>query len=372
MSLDEMNDDVALAPDNEPAVDRTAAPIRRNLAHLESSLTEFDRIAEGLAALHKAHPADLVFDVSTTKGMAEAVAHRAAWRDPRIAVEKYRKAAKAPVIALGKDIDARATWLTEQLLIGETPVHEQIKAEEARKAQERADREAAEFGRVMAMQEAVGEIAMSAMVNGQHSTIIADKLRALREQTLDPKVYQEMMPQAEAARTAALAKLEQAIKAAQWDEAEAQRKSVEAGAALAAQIAADKERARISAEQASEAKRLQEARDMIAKADREAREQMEAERKKLAAEKAAWLAEQEAAKPKPVAAPAPVVATVGTAPAVSSPAAPAPAAPVDVQALLLAALRRMLDEFYEDPLEADTAGAVEQAYEAIAVAEAQA
>ena len=159
--------------------------------------------------------------------MAQAVAHRAAWREPRIAVEKYRKAAKAPVIALGKDIDARAAWLTEQLLLGETPVHEQIKAEEARKAQEKADREAAEFGRVLAMQEAVGEIAMLAMVNGMPSATIAARLESLRAATLDPTIYQEMMPQAEAARTAAVAKLEQALKAAQWDEAEAARKAAD-------------------------------------------------------------------------------------------------------------------------------------------------
>ena len=108
------------------------------------------------------HPIDLVFDVSTTKGMAEAIAHRAAWRDPRITVEKFRKAAKAPVLTLGKDIDARAAWLTDQLLLGETPVHEQIKAEEARKAQEKADREAAEFGRVLAIQEAIAEFGMQA------------------------------------------------------------------------------------------------------------------------------------------------------------------------------------------------------------------
>ncbi len=291
MSFDELSDDVAFAPDHTPAPDRTAVSIRRSIASVESSLTEFDKIVAGLQALRAEHPIDLVFDVSTPKGMAEAIAHRAAWRDPRIAVEKFRKTAKQPVLTLGKDIDARAAWITEQLLEGETPVHEQIKAEEARRAQEKADREAAEFGRVMAMQEAVGEIAMLAMVNGLPSVVIAARLESLRAEVLDPKVYQEMLPQAEAARTAAIAKMEQGLKAAQWDEAEAKRKADEDARLRAEQADADAERARISAAQAEEAQRLQAARDMIAKAEREAA----AERAQFERERAEFKAAQEKA-----------------------------------------------------------------------------
>lgn len=299
MSLNDLSDDVALAPDHTPAPDRTAVSIRRSIASVESSLTEFDKIVAGLEVLRRNHPVDLVFDVSTTKGMAEAIAHRAAWRDPRIAVEKFRKTAKQPVLTLGKDIDARAAWITEQLLEGETPMHEQIKAEEARKAQERADREAAEFGRVMAMQESVGEIAMLAMVNGLSSLAIAARIESLRTIDLDPAIYQEMMPQAQAARIAALTKLEQGLKAAQWDEAEAKRKADEAEKARAEQVAADAERARVSAAQAEEAKRLQEARDMIATAEREAAKKIAAERAAFERERAEFMAAQEAAKLKP-------------------------------------------------------------------------
>lgn len=299
MSFDDLSDDVALAPADHatPQKDGNAVVITKSVSQIQAALAELDKIAETLPDLHANHPVDLVFDVTTTKGMAEAVAHRAAWREPRIAVEKYRKTAKSPVLVLGKAIDARAAWLTERLEAGELPVHEQIKVEEARKAQEKADREAAEFGRVVAMQEAVGEIAMLAMVNGMPSAKIAERLAALSIEALDIKVYQEMMPQAEAARTAAVTKLEQALKAAQWDEAEAKRRDDEAERLRAEQAEADAERARVSAAQAEEAKRLQEARDMIAKAEREAAERIEAERKKLVAERAAWLAEQEAAKP---------------------------------------------------------------------------
>ena len=162
MSYDTANDENLVFDAPPPEAERAALSIRRSIASVEMSLTEFEKISAGLAALRTEHPIDLVFDVSTTKGMAEAIAHRAAWRDPRITVEKFRKAAKAPVLTLGKDIDARAAWLTDQLLLGETPAHEQIKAEEARKAQEKADREAAEFGRVLAIQEAIAEFGMQA------------------------------------------------------------------------------------------------------------------------------------------------------------------------------------------------------------------
>lgn len=303
MTYEAVSEDIQFEAPAKP--EPTAVATRRDIAQVESTLTEFDKVAAGLEELRTRFPIDLVYEVSTTKGMTEARAHRAAWRDPRITVEKYRKAGKAPVLALGKNIDARAAWLTEQLLLGETPVDEQIKAEESRQAQIKADKEAAEFGRVMAMQEAVGEIAMLAMVNGLSSVVIAARLESLRTEVLDPKVYQEMLPQAEAARTAAIGKLEQAFKAAQWDEAEAARKAAEAEAVRVAQAAADVERARVSAAQAEESKRLQEARDMIATAEREAQERIAAQQAEIDRQRAAWLAEQEAAKPKPAQAEAP-------------------------------------------------------------------
>lgn len=290
MTYEAVSDDVQFDAPVKP--EPTAVASRRDIAQVESTLTEFDKLTAGLDELRERFPADLVYDVTTTKGMTEARAHRAAWRDPRITVEKFRKAGKAPVLALGKNIDARAAWLTEQLLIGEKPVDDQIKVEEARQAQIKADKEAAEFGRIMAMQEAVGEIAMLAMVAGLPPIAIAARLESLRSNVLDPKIYQEMMPQAEAARTAAIAKMEQGLKAAQWDEAEAKRKADEAERQRAEQAAADAERARISAAQVEESKRLQEARDMIAKAEREAAEQIAAERAAFERERMAFKAAQ--------------------------------------------------------------------------------
>jgi len=293
---DEVTFDEPAAQVSTPSTDNNSVVLTRSVSQIQAALAELDKIAASLPEIEAKHPIDLVFDVTTTKGMAEAVAHRAAWRDPRIAVEKYRKTAKSPAILLGKAIDARAAWLTERLEAGELPVHEQIKAEEARKAQERADKEAREAGRVIAIQEALADLAMSAMVAGKPSAEIAMRLDALKEAQLDPLVYQEMMPQAQEARIAAIAKLEQALKAAQWDEAEAARRAAEAEALRIQREQEDAERARIAAEQRAEALRLQEARDMIAKAEREAsdaRAAFERERAEFVAaqEKAAKLLE---------------------------------------------------------------------------------
>jgi hypothetical protein len=273
MSYDELDDNVKL--ETQPKGETTALAIRTSIDRIEGAMTEFDRISAGLEDLARRYPPDLVYDVTTTRGMADAIAHRAAWRDPRINVEKFRKTAKAPVLALGKDIDARAAWLTEQLLLGETPVHEQIKAEEARKEEERQARINAEFERVQKIEDAIGEIHMDAMVAaGKPSATILAAIEALRTTPLDPLVFQERMQQAEAARTAGIAKLEVAYKAKLHDEQEAARLAAERAelAELRAAAAAQRERdaaaarieqERIAAEQAAEAKRLKDAADAI-------------------------------------------------------------------------------------------------------------
>ena len=125
----------------------TALAIRASLDQLDGALAEFEAIEAGFAALEAAHPANLACDVTSPKGMREAIAGRAAWRDPRIATEKVRKAGKAPVLALGKDIDARAAAIIARLEVGEANYHEQIAAEETRKKAEAEEKRLAEVKR---------------------------------------------------------------------------------------------------------------------------------------------------------------------------------------------------------------------------------
>jgi hypothetical protein len=122
-----------------------------SLDQLETSIAAINKFRDGIDAIAEAHPKDLVVDVTTPAGMRSAIAARAAWREPRIAVEKARKEAKAPVLKLGKDIDAFASALEIELREGEANYDQQIKKEETRKADEKAAAEQAERERVAAV-----------------------------------------------------------------------------------------------------------------------------------------------------------------------------------------------------------------------------
>ena len=266
-----------------------------------------------------------MIDVTTGKGMVEAVAHRAAWRDPRLAVERIRKQAKAPVIALGKDIDARAAWITEQLLIGEVPMDRQIKAEEARKEAIKQERINAEFGRVSAIQEAIAEIGMVAMAAASKSSAhIAELIESHRAEELSLVVYQEMLPQAQAAQNACLVKLDLLHKAALHTESEAaklaaERAELEALRKAAAEqkakdeAAAKVEQERVAAEHAERQRVMNEqAAELKAMQDAASAQQAEIDRQREVIARTAVAAirwpEPEivaAPAPTPIAAPAP-------------------------------------------------------------------
>lgn len=286
MNYDDLSDDVEFAaPAKAPA--KTNLEIRENITQVESALTEFEKVSAGLAALAERFPVDLVYDVTTGKGMVEAVAHRAAWREPRLAVERLRKQAKAPVLTLGKDIDARAAWLTEQLLIGERPIDQLIKAEESRKEAIKQARIDAEIDRTMKIQEAIAGINMVAMgAAGRSSADIAQAVADLTEATPTEAVFQEMLPQALAARTATLAKLDMAHKAALHTEAEATKLAAER-AELAALRAAAAKLAAEAVEQKAKA-------DAAERIDRQRIANEQTERQRVMDEQAATLAAQQA------------------------------------------------------------------------------
>lgn len=257
--------------------DNGALAIRNSIAQVESALSELDKVSAGLADLAERHPVDLVFDVTSAKGMREAVAHRAAWRDPRLATERARKAAKAPILALGRDIDARAAWITEQLLLGEEPVDAQIKLEQERQETIRREEALKESARITAIQEALADIHMEAMsVIGKHSSIIEAKMDEMASRALEPAVFQESMGQAAAAMKSAIEKLTMAHAAAKHNEAEA---------ALVAAERAELEQLRAAAkaqQEKDEAARLEAERERIrteerakAEADRVARDALD-------------------------------------------------------------------------------------------------
>lgn len=255
------------APAVSAAKDRNALAISADLDRVKTALNEFDRVSAGLAELESNFPKDVVYAVDTTKGYKDAIEHRAAWRDPRILVEKSRKMAKAPILTLGKSIDARAAWLTEKLEEGEKPVDHQIRAEDARREEVKQARINAEAGRIIAIQEAMAEIGQNVLIAcGKTSSEVRALSVLMHETRPDPEIFQEMIGQAKEAWTAAIAKLETALKAKLWDEAEhmrlAEARAAEDERRKQAAAAAESQRieqARIAAEQAIEAQRLKDA-----------------------------------------------------------------------------------------------------------------
>jgi len=244
----------------------------------ETGIAEYNATAAALAEL-RARLSGVAYDVTTGKGMDVARRDRAEVRDLRVALEKKRVELKAPALERSRLIDAEAKRITADLLELETPIDEQIKAEEQRKEREKQDRINAEFGRVQAIHEAIAEIGLEATIaSGKPSTHIRGAQHNIRTQELDPLVFQELMPQAIAARDAAVAKLEIALAAALHNEAEAER------------MAAERRELEQLRAAAAEQKRKDEAAALEARKAEDAR--IAAERKAQEAEMAAARAEQ--------------------------------------------------------------------------------
>lgn len=141
----------AKAKPAEPVIAPDAATIKTSIETIQTTIIKFDKIDAGLAELELAHPKDIACDVTTPAGMRQAVAGRAAWRDPRIELEKVRKTIKAPILALGRSIDAFAEQLKDKLIEGETHYGAQIDVENKRKEDERQAKLQIEADRIAAI-----------------------------------------------------------------------------------------------------------------------------------------------------------------------------------------------------------------------------
>lgn len=138
----------AAAAEESPQRDLAAPPApptpnddaRAAIATINTQLAEFDQVEAGLVDLERKYKG-VAYDCTTKKGMDDACAARLEIRKPRFAVENARKAAKAPVLKLGRDIDARAATITDRLLKIEGPIDDQIKAQELKEAERKAAHE---------------------------------------------------------------------------------------------------------------------------------------------------------------------------------------------------------------------------------------
>jgi len=250
-----------------PEVREETTPIQQtSIALVQSALVEFDTVAAGLADL-KARFGNVIYDVGTTAGMAAAKAARLEIRGPRYAVDKVLKATKEPLNAIKKELDDRAGQITAALLEIETPIHEQIKAEEDRKDAEKAERE-----RVAAAQKLVIDNAMTWIRNhavqavGKSAADIKELVTSLETMEVTLETFADRAGEAEQCRLMTLevlsglhAAVSAQEEAAAQVKAERIRLEQERKEQSAAAKAAEEEAARAAAEAKATAKAIADA-----------------------------------------------------------------------------------------------------------------
>ncbi len=127
---------------------------------MEISKTEiiaYNKTEQALAELRTKYET-VVFDVKSTKGMIDAKEARAELRSYRVAIEKTRVIEKAESIAYGRLVDSEAKRITVELEKLEDPIDSIIKAEEKRKADEKAEAQRIERERVDTIRARIGHI----------------------------------------------------------------------------------------------------------------------------------------------------------------------------------------------------------------------
>lgn len=294
-----------------------------DLATIAVQITEYSTTAAALGELRSKY-AKVLFPVTTTSGMKDAIAARAELRNIRVGLEKMRKEIKEPALERCRLIDSEAKTITAALTALEDPIDAQIKAQEAKLAAEKAERERKEAERKAALQAKVDAIRNLPLgMEGETAAEIATEIEALRQ--FEP-TEAEFFDYAQAAKDAANAAIVSMLAlherrvAKEAADAEAERQRAEQVriaaeqeaervrlAALAAELeakakaerdaAAARAAAKLAEQQrvAAETKRqLEEQQAAINEARRLAEQEVAAARQKLADEQAAFQAKLKA------------------------------------------------------------------------------
>lgn len=277
------------------------------LSDVTKAVAEFDRVGAGLAGLSKQYKG-VVYEVATTMGMDEAKAARVAIREPRYEIERIRKAAKAPILALGKKLDSEAARITSELLKLEDPIDQQIKAEEDRKERERQAKIEAEQKRVADIQARIENMRTLALsLAACDSAAIARGIAHAGKWVIDDS-FAEFHQAAQDAKDASLSRLRQMhdaavahedeqarIKAEREELARLRKAEEERQAAERARIAEEERVAKAArdAETARQNEELRKQRDAVAAEAARVKAEQDAEAKRLADERAELARQQE-------------------------------------------------------------------------------
>lgn len=252
------------------------------------ALAELNKVEVGIEALREQF-LGMTRDASNTLGMAELKAARLDIRDRRYLVPKIVEDKKRQLREIGKDIETVGDSIVGSLLELETPIDAQIKAEEARKAQIKADEQA----RKDSINAFIDKIkAIPAECTGLSIVELEQGIEQVKGLDLADRC-QELVLAGEEARTKTIATLQTMLEEKQQQEAENLRIKAEqeAEAARLADVAAEQERAMEVQRQELAAAKVEQDRLNAIESEKVAAERAEleksqaVERDRLAAEK---------------------------------------------------------------------------------------
>lgn len=160
---------------------------------MSTTIQEYSITDAALAMLGERYR-DQVYDVATAAGLKLAREARAELRRYRTDLEAKRVEIKAPALERCRAIDAEAKRITAALLELEEPIDAQIKAEDNRKAEEKAAKERAEAERVAAIRKRIDDLSRWAgAMAGRSAAQIAEAIAKLTAMTLTDATFGEFL-----------------------------------------------------------------------------------------------------------------------------------------------------------------------------------
>lgn len=239
------------------------------LSQVNLAVAGYDTLEAGLADL-EARFKGVLFPVETNKGLEDARKARAEIREPRYLTEKLRKQAKEPLLKLGRQVDAKAKYITERLVAIEDPIDAQIKDQERKIEEEKAEKARIEAARVAGIKAKIETIRSNLVgLNLLCSDNIAALLDGLATRAVTEAEFAEFTAEAEAAKAQTLEIMQTALTERRIQEEELARMKAERERIEAENKRIADERAAFEAERAAFQKQQREA--------------AEAEQKRLAA-----------------------------------------------------------------------------------------
>jgi hypothetical protein len=186
-------------------------------------LVRYSKTEAALAELRTKYEG-IAFDLTTTKGDKEARAARKELVTLRTSLEAKREELKAPALEFGKKIDSEAKRITAEIVALENAIDLQIKADEKRRADEKAERDRIEAERVSALRAKVTAIwALVDKCHGIHSERIAKGIAMVQAIDTSPTVFFELSGDAEQTRHETVKAMQALHASAMEREAEAAR-----------------------------------------------------------------------------------------------------------------------------------------------------